>query len=80
MSTAIENAPVQTQTQNATNRVAISNRRSQNETAPSDIEIAARVLAIRSSWDVNERLQRRRAADERFENLLDALQLTESAA
>ncbi|QDS92538.1 hypothetical protein FF011L_12850 [Roseimaritima multifibrata] len=80
MSTAIENAPVQTQTQNTTNRVANSNRRSQNETVLSDIEIAARVLAIRSSWDVNERLQRRRAADERFENLLDALQLTESAA
>ncbi len=60
--------------------VAVSNFVSHNETAPSDAEIASRVLAIRSSWDVNERLARRRAAEQRFEKLLDALQAEVHAA
>lgn len=59
--------------------VAEMNTVSQNETLPSDIEISRRVMAIRSSWTVNERIERRRAADERFENLLDALCLAEAA-
>lgn len=59
--------------------VAEMNTASQNETLPSDVEISRRVMAIRSSWTVNERIERRRAADERFENLLDALCLAEAA-
>lgn len=59
--------------------VAEMNTASQNETLPSDIEISRRVMAIRSSWTVNERIERRRVADERFENLLDALCLAEAA-
>ena len=35
--------------------------------------------AIRSNWTMSEKLQRRRAAEERFENLIDALCLAEAA-
>jgi hypothetical protein len=59
--------------------VAEMNTASQNETLPSDVEISRRVMAIRSGWTVNERIERRRVADERFENLLDALCLAEAA-
>lgn len=51
----------------------------QNETLPSDVEIMRRVNAIRSNWTMSEKLQRRRAAEERFENLIDALCLAEAA-
>ena len=63
-----------------TTTVALSNAASQNETYLSDAEIASRVLAIRSSWDISERIQRRRVATERFEKLLDVLQNATHAA
>lgn len=45
----------------------------QNETAVSDIEISRRVMKIRSSWTLGERLRRRREAESRFADLLAAL-------
>ena len=45
---------------------------SQNETL-SDVEISRRVLQIRSTWTVGERVNRRREAEKRFADLLDAL-------
>lgn len=45
----------------------------QNETFPSDNEIAARVLQIRQGWDLNERIQRRDEAERRFSKLIDTL-------
>ncbi|MDA8744729.1 hypothetical protein N9N28_08860 [Rubripirellula amarantea] len=51
----------------------------QNETLPTDAEISRRVLAIRSGWTVGERVRRKREANERFVELLDALALSEAA-
>ncbi|MEM9827253.1 MAG: hypothetical protein AAF958_11720 [Planctomycetota bacterium] len=51
---------------------------SQNETLPSDDEIAQRVLEIRSQWDLKERISRRDEAERRFSDLIQ--QLTESIA
>ena len=48
---------------------------SQSETLPSDVEISRRVLRIRSRWSVGERLRRRREAEERFVDLMSALQI-----
>jgi hypothetical protein len=45
----------------------------QNETLVSDAEISARVLRIRSGWTVKERIERRREAERRFADLIDAL-------
>lgn len=50
------------------------------ETTPPDEEVARRVLKIRASWDLNERLRRREMAEERFEALLEALQCDTDAA
>ena len=46
---------------------------SQNEMIPSDVEISKRVLRIRSRWSIGERLRRRREAEQRFFDLMDAL-------
>jgi len=53
---------------------------SQNETAPSDVEILRRVCKIRSSWSVAERIERRQVANERFASLIEALELDSHAA
>lgn len=53
---------------------------SHNESVPSAEEIANRVMAIRSKWDVSERIARRRMAEKRFAALLDALTDTAHAA
>lgn len=53
-------------------------QQSQNETFPSDDEIARRVLEIRSGWDLQERLSRRDEAERRFSDLIQ--QLTEAIA
>lgn len=53
---------------------------SQNETRLSDQEIFDRVATIRSQWTLEERVERRREADRRFENLLDILTDVEVAA
>lgn len=45
----------------------------QNETPVSDIEISRRVLKIRASWSLGERLRRRREAETRFADLVAAL-------
>ncbi len=45
----------------------------QNETALSDSEIMARVDHIRSGWTVAERVARRREAERRFAELIEAL-------
>jgi hypothetical protein len=50
----------------------------QNET-PSDFEISRRVLRIRSGWSVGERVRRRRAAEQRFADLMDKLVGIEAA-
>jgi len=50
------------------------------ETLPSDAEISRRVLSIRSNWSVQERIARRREADNRFANLLCALIDADTAA
>lgn len=52
---------------------------SQFETLPSDTEIFRRVQGIRSRWSVSERLRRRREADRRFSDLLDALSVDHAA-
>jgi hypothetical protein len=44
-----------------------------NDQEPNEKEIERRILAVRSSWDVNERLLRRHAAEERFERLVEHL-------
>ena len=59
--------------------VAQSTTPAQNETLLSDTEISQRVMAIRNQWSVSERVQRRRVAEERFVDLLDALCLAEAA-
>jgi hypothetical protein len=48
---------------------------SQNETILSDVEISRRVLRIRSRWSVGERLRRRREAEDRFADLMNALEI-----
>ena len=45
----------------------------QNETLPTDLEISRRVLRIRSRWTIGERVRRRREAEQRFIDLMDAL-------
>ena len=57
------------------NKNSVSERTSvaQNETLPSDAEIARRVMRIRSGWRVGERVRRRREAEERFADLMDKL-------
>ena len=45
------------------------------ETPLSDDEIFRRVSKIRSTWSIHERVQRRREADRRFEDLLDLLEV-----
>lgn len=48
---------------------------SQIETVPSDVEISRRVLRIRSRWSVGERMRRRREAENRFADLMNALEI-----
>ncbi len=52
----------------------------QNENLPSDLEVSRRVLEIRSGWTLSERVRRRREADRRFADLLDALTVECEAA
>jgi hypothetical protein len=40
---------------------------------PSQEEIERRILAVRSSWGLQERILRRHAAEERFERLVETL-------
>lgn len=49
------------------------NAQTQIETLPSDAEISRRVLQIRSSWSIRERIQRRHEAENRFADLLEKL-------
>ncbi len=51
----------------------------QNENELTDAEISRRVLAIRSGWTIAERVRRRREAEKRFADLLDALATCEAA-
>ena len=44
-----------------------------DESGPSPAEVHRRVMEIRASWDVQERLARRREARDRFEHLVEAL-------
>ena len=60
--------------------VSESNRSTQNETLPSDVEISRRVLRIRSGWTVSERIRRRHEAEQRFVDLMDKLIDAETAA
>ncbi len=53
--------------------VSETTRSTQNETLPSDPEISRRVLRIRSSWSVSERIRRRHEAEQRFVDLMDKL-------
>ncbi len=46
---------------------------SHHETQLSDQEIFRRVSRIRSGWSTQERVERRREADRRFEDLLNLL-------
>lgn len=52
----------------------------QMETLPSDAEISRRVLNIRSKWSAQERVARRREADNRFADLMCALIDADTAA
>ena len=52
----------------------------QNETAPSDLEVSRRVFEIRSSWSLTERVHRRREAERRIADLLDSLSVDCDAA
>ncbi|MCC9657277.1 hypothetical protein [Rhodopirellula halodulae] len=69
-----------TETMPAVENVSMVSAVSQNETLPSDAEITRRVMKIRSSWSVAERLRRRREANTRFADLLDALTTEHTAA
>ena len=51
----------------------------ENEIAVSDCEISRRVLRIRSGWSLAERIRRRREADRRFDELIEALFSVEAA-
>lgn len=53
--------------------ISETNLSTQNETTTPDHEIARRVLAIRSNWNLSERIARREEAERRFSDLLDAL-------
>ncbi|TWU23056.1 hypothetical protein Pla52o_25900 [Novipirellula galeiformis] len=53
--------------------------RRRNAVRLSDVEISRRVLAIRSGWSLAERVRRRRAADERFLDLMVALTAGDAA-
>ena len=44
-----------------------------NRVPLSDHEVSQRVLHIRSGWSVQERVERRREAERRFAELVDAL-------
>ncbi len=59
--------------------VAKSTSSAQIETLPSDLEISQRVLRIRSSWSISERIRRRHEAEQRFADLLDQLVGNEAA-
>ena len=59
-----------TETMPSLENVSMISAASQNETAPSDAEITRRVMKIRSSWSVAERLRRRREADDRSAQFL----------
>ncbi len=52
----------------------------QNESPLTDLEVSQRVLHIRSGWSVKERLERRREAERRFAELIDALASATTAA
>ena len=52
----------------------------QNETPLTDKEISERVMDIRRGWSVQERVARRREAERRFAELVDALSTETSAA
>jgi hypothetical protein len=45
----------------------------QNEIPLTDAEVSQRVMHIRSGWSVEERVQRRREAERRFAELINAL-------
>jgi hypothetical protein len=51
-----------------------------NETPLTDREVSQRVLHIRSGWSVQERLERRREAERRFAELVEALADATTAA
>ncbi|GAA4471593.1 MULTISPECIES: hypothetical protein [Novipirellula] len=59
--------------------VSNSTQSTQNEIRLSDAEISRRVVAIRSGWSIAERVRRRREADKRFLDLIDALSACEAA-
>jgi hypothetical protein len=60
-------------TKTKTTKLSETTAKAQSSVPRSDAEIARRVLEIRSSWDLNERIARRAEADRRFNELLDAL-------
>ena len=62
------------------NNVSDAPAAAHNETLPSDAEISRRVLRIRSTWSVEERVQRRREAEQRFADLLYRLIESDVAA
>ncbi|TWU58892.1 hypothetical protein Poly51_16720 [Rubripirellula tenax] len=61
------------------NSISENNADAQVETLPSDAEISRRVLQIRSGWTIQERVSRRRDAENRFELLLQKLSGCEAA-
>ncbi len=62
------------------NEVSDASPVAHNETLPSDAEISRRVLRIRSTWSVQERVERRREAEQRFADLLYRLIESDVAA
>lgn len=60
--------------------VSEPNHASQNETAPSDLEISRRVMEIRAGWSLSERVRRRREAETRFADLMASLGVAPDAA
>jgi len=52
----------------------------QSEIPVTDREVSERVLHIRSGWSVQERLERRREAERRFAELIEALAESTTAA
>jgi hypothetical protein len=64
---------------NYENEVSNWNPSSQNDVPVTDAEVLQRVSRIRRGWSAQERVQRRREAERRFAELVEALADTVAA-
>lgn len=64
---------------NCQNEISSWNSSSQNDIPVTETEVLQRVSSIRSGWSVQERVARRREAERRFAELIEALAETAAA-